>query len=146
MAEYLKEYYTILLNTEKYKKYESENRSPEYYFYSENTKVDDNFQTFNLELELEKGVVINSLSIYKKDDDNFDLFFCIDENKSSDEIYQVALNKNEVNLNLDKFQLNFITTKDDKEEYPKYYVRQIKNKKYIYKKNVKIPQDSKYYF
>lgn len=86
------------------------------------------------------------LSIYKKDDDNFDLFFCIDENKSSDEIYQVALNENEVNLNLDKFQLNFITTKDDKEEYPKYYVRQIKNKKYIYKKNVKIPQDSKYYF
>ena len=146
MAEYLKKYYPILLDTANYKKYENTDRSPEYYFYFENSKVDNNFQTFNLKLELEKGIIIDNLSIYKKDDENFDLFLRIDESKSSNKIYQIALDENEVNLNLDKIQLNFITTKDDKEEYPKYYIRKIKNKKYIYKKNITIPKDSKYYF
>ena len=77
---------------------------------------------------------------------SFDLFFEIDENKSSDKIYQIALDNNEININLDNIQLNFITIKDDKNEYPKYDIRQIKNKKYIYKKNIKIPENSKYFF
>ena len=97
-------------------------------------------------MEIEKGIITKTLKVYKKSDDSFDLFFEIDENKSSDKIYQIALDKNKVNTNLDNIQLNFITTKDDKNEYPKYYIRQIKNKKYIYKKNIKIPKDSKYYF
>lgn len=143
MAKYLKEYYPILQNTINYEK---NDRSPEFYFYFENSKIDNNFKTFNLKLELEKGIIINNLSIYKKDDENFDLFFGIDESKSSNKIYQVALDKNEVNLILDKIQLNFITIETEKEIYPKYYIREIKDKKYIYKKSIKIPKDSKYYF
>ena len=70
----------------------------------------------------------------------------LDEDKSSDKIYQVALNDKEVTIDLDKIQLNFFTVKDDIAEYPKYYIRKIKGKKYIYKKDIKIPKDSKYYF
>lgn len=146
IADYLKKNYPILLNTKNYNKYEKLDRSPEYYFYSENIENDNIFKIFNLKLELEKGVIINALKIYKKSNDSFDLFFEIDENKSSDKIYQIALDKNEININLDNIQLNFITIKDDKNEYPKYYIRQIKNKKYIYKKNIKIPENSKYFF
>ena len=146
VADYLKKNYPVLLNTKNYDKYEKLDRSPEYYFYSENVENNETFKVFNLELEIEKGIITKTLKVYKKSDDSFDLFFEIDENKSSDKIYQIALDKNKVNTNLDNIQLNFITTKDDKNEYPKYYIRQIKNKKYIYKKNIKIPKDSKYYF
>ena len=81
---------------------------------------------FNLELEFEKWIIINNLKIYKKSDNSFDLFFEIDENRNSDKIYETAL--------------------DDKQIFPKYYIRQIKDKKYIYKRNLEIPKDSKYYF
>lgn len=143
MANFLKENYSILLNT---KNYEELNRSPEYYFYSENIIDDNNFKSFDLNLEFEKDIIINGLKIYKKDDENFDLFLRIDESKSSNKIYQVALDENEVNLNLDKIQLIFSTTNDGEKEFPKYYIRKIKNVKYIYKKNIKIPRTSKYYF
>ncbi|RRD36926.1 ABC transporter ATP-binding protein [Fusobacterium nucleatum] len=143
MANYLKENYPILLNT---KNYEDSDRSPEYYFYSENIENDNNFQIFNLELELEEGVIVNSLKIYKNPNNNFDLFFEINENKSSNKIYDIALNEKEVAIELEKIQLNFKTIKNDKEEFPKYYIRQIKGKKYIYKKNIEIPKKSKYYF
>lgn len=143
MANYLKENYPILLNT---KNYENSDKSPEYYFYSENTENDDNFQTFNLDIKLEEGVIINNLKIYKNSDDNFDLFFEINQNKSSKKIYEIALNEKEVAIRLEKVQLNFKTIKNDEQEFPKYYIREIKGKKYIYKKNINIPKDSKYYF
>lgn len=146
MAQFLKENYPILLNTENYKLYEKSDRSPEYYFYSENQQEDSNFKTFNLNLKLEEEVFINNLKVYKSFDDSFDLFLSLDEDKSSDKIYQVALNDKEVTIDLDKIQLNFFTVKDDIAEYPKYYIRKIKGKKYIYKKDIKIPKDSKYYF
>ena len=113
---------------------------------AENIENDNNFQIFNLELELEEGVIINSLKIYKNPNNNFDLFFEINENKSSNKIYDIALNEKEVAIELEKIQLNFKTIKNDKEEFPKYYIRQIKGKKYIYKKNIEIPKKSKYYF
>ena len=116
MANFLKENYSILLNT---KNYEELNRSPEYYFYSENIIDDNNFKSFDLNLEFEKDIIINGLKIYKKDDENFDLFLRIDESKSSNKIYQVALDENEVNLNLDKIQLIFSTTNDGEKEFPK---------------------------
>ena len=146
MAQFLKENYPILLNTENYKKYNKLDKSPEYYFYSGSTKNDSNFKTFDLKFELEKGVFINSLKIYKKSDDNFDLFLHLDENKSTDKIYKIALDGREVNVNLDKIQLNFITIKNETDEFPKYYIRKINNQKYIFKKDIKIPKDSKYYF
>ena len=146
MAQFLKENYPILLNTENYKKYNKLDKSPEYYFYSGSTKNDSNFKTFDLTFELEKGVFINSLKIYKKSDDNFDLFLHLDENKSTDEIYEIALDGREVSVNLDKIQLNFITIKNETDEFPKYYIRKINNQKYIFKKDIKIPKDSKYYF
>ncbi len=146
MSQYLKENYPILLNTENYKKYNKLDRSPEYYFYSGSTKNDSNFKTFDLKFELEKGVFINSLKIYKKSDDDFDLFLQIDENKSNNNIYEIAFDRKEVNIDLDNIPLNFITIKDNEAELPKYYIRQIKDKKYIYKKDIKIPKDSKYYF
>lgn len=102
MAQFLKENYPILLNTENYKKYNKLDKSPEYYFYSGSTKNDSNFKTFDLKFELEKGVFINSLKIYKKSDDNFDLFLHLDENKSTDKIYEIALDGREVSVNLDK--------------------------------------------
>ena len=143
MANFLKENYPILLNT---KNYEELNRSPEYYFYSENIIDDNNFKSFDLDLELEKDIIINGLKIYKKNEDNFDLFFKFDENKSNDKIYKIALDSKEININLDGIQLNFLTTNDGEKEFPKYYIRKIKNIKYIYKKNIKIPKTSKYYF
>lgn len=143
MANFLKEKYPILLNT---KNYEKLDRSPEYYFYSENTKNDINFKVFDLNLEFEKDVFIDGLEIYKKDEDNFDLFFKIAENKSSDKIYEIALDKKQINISLDKIQLNFLTTNDGEKEFPKYYIRKIKDTKYIYKKNINIPKTSKYYF
>lgn len=146
MAQFLKENYPILLNTENYKKYNKLDKSPEYYFYSGSTKNDSNFKTFDLTFELEKGVFINSLKIYKKSDDNFDLFLHLDENKSTDKIYEIALDGREVSVNLDKIQLNFITIKNETDEFPKYYIRKINNQKYIFKKDIKIPKDSKYYF
>lgn len=146
MAQFLKENYPILLNTENYKKYNKLDKSPEYYFYSGSTKNDSNFKTFDLKFELEKGVFINSLKIYKKSDDNFDLFLHLDENKSTDKIYEIALDGREVSVNLDKIQLNFITIKNETDEFPKYYIRKINNQKYIFKKDIKIPKDSKYYF
>ncbi|WP_338945870.1 ABC transporter ATP-binding protein [Fusobacterium canifelinum] len=146
MAQFLKENYPILLNTENYKKYNKLDKSPEYYFYSGSTKNDSNFKTFDLKFELEKGVFINSLKIYKKSDDNFDLFLHLDENKSTDKIYEIALDGREVSVNLDKIQLNFITIKNETDEFPKYYIRKINNQKYIFKKDIEIPKDSKYYF
>ena len=143
MANFLKENYPILLNS---KNYEELNRSPEYYFYSENIIDDNNFKSFDLDLELEKDIIINGLKIYKKNEDNFDLFFKFDENKSNDKIYKIALDSKEININLDGIQLNFLTTNDGEKEFPKYYIRKIKNVKYIYKKNIKIPKTSKYYF
>ena len=143
MANFLKENYPILLNS---KNYEELNRSPEYYFYSENIVDDNNFKSFDLDLELEKDIIINGLKIYKKNEDNFDLFFKFDENKSNDKIYKIALDSKEININLDGIQLNFLTTNDGEKEFPKYYIRKIKNVKYIYKKNIKIPKTSKYYF
>ena len=143
MANFLKENYPILLNS---KNYEELNRSPEYYFYSENIIDDNNFKSFDLDLELEKDIIINGLKIYKKNEDNFDLFFKFDENKSNDKIYKIALDSKEININLDGIQLNFLTTNDGEKEFPKYYIRKIKNIKYIYKKNIKIPKTSKYYF
>ena len=146
MAQFLKENYPTLLNTKNYELYEKSNRSPEYFFYSGNTEDSNQFKNFDLNLNLEEGVVINSLKIYKKSDEIFDLFFELDENKSSDNIYEIAFNEKEININLDNIQLNFIRVKDSETESPKYYIRQIKNKKYIYKKDVKIPKDSRYYF
>ncbi|ALF20448.1 ABC transporter ATP-binding protein [Fusobacterium nucleatum] len=146
MAKYLKKNYPILLNTENYKKYSKLDRSPEYYFYFGSIENDSNFKTFDLKFELEKGVFINSLKIYKKPNDNFDLFLSLDENKSSNKIYEIALDGREVNINLDKIQLNFITIKNETDEFPKYYIRKINNQKYIFKKDIKIPKDSKYYF
>ncbi|KXA17705.1 hypothetical protein [Fusobacterium nucleatum] len=146
MAKYLKKNYPILLNTENYKKYSKLDRSPEYYFYSGSIENDSNFKTFDLKFELEKGVFINSLKIYKKPNDNFDLFLCLDENKSTNKIYEIALDGREVNINLDKIQLNFITIKNETDEFPKYYIRKINNQKYIFKKDIKISKDSKYYF
>ncbi len=143
MANFLKENYPILLNS---KNYEELNRSPEYYFYSENIIDDNNFKSFDLDLELEKDIIINGLKIYKKNEDNFDLFFKFDENKSNNKIYKIALDSKEININLDGIQLNFLTTNDGEKEFPKYYIRKIKNVKYIYKKNIKIPKTSKYYF
>lgn len=143
MASFLKENYPILLNT---KNYEELNRSPEYYFYSENIIGDNNFKSFDLNLEFEKGIIINGLKIYKKNEENFDLFFKVDENKSNDEIYKIAFDSKEININLDEIQLIFSTTNDGEKEFPKYYIRKIKNVKYIYKKNIKIPRTSKYYF
>ena len=144
MAEYLKKNYPILLNT---KNYEKLNRAPEYYFYSDNSNNDDNnFKFFDLKLELEKNIIIDGLKIYKKDEDNFDLFFKINEDKSNNNIYEIALDKEEVNINLNEIQLNFSTTNDGEKEFPKYYIREIKDKKYIYKKNIKIPKTSKYHF
>lgn len=143
MANFLKENYPILLNS---KNYEELNRSPEYYFYSENIIDDNNFKSFDLDLDLEKDIIINGLKIYKKNEDNFDLFFKFDENKSNDKIYKIALDSKEININLDGIQLNFLTTNDGEKEFPKYYIRKIKNVKYIYKKNIKIPKTSKYYF
>lgn len=137
MAQFLKENYPILLNTENYKKYNKLDKSPEYYFYSGSTKNDSNFKTFDLKFELEKGVFINSLKIYKKSDDNFDLFLHLDENKSTDKIYEIALDGREVSVNLDKIQLNFITIKNETDEFPKYYIRKINNQKYIFKKDIK---------
>jgi hypothetical protein len=110
------------------------------------TEDSNQFRNFDLNLNLEEGVVINSLKIYKKSDEIFDLFFELDENKSSDNIYEIAFNEKEININLDNIQLNFIRVKDGETESPKYYIRQIKNKKYIYKKDVKISKDSRYYF
>ena len=108
MAQFLKENYPILLNTENYKKYNKLDRSPEYYFYSGSTKNDSNFKTFDLKFELEKGVFINSLKIYKKSDDDFDLFLQIDENKSNNNIgvkilptlsiTLLALNENKITI------------------------------------------------
>ena len=143
MANFLKENYSILLNT---KNYEELNRSPEYYFYSENIIDDNNFKSFDLNLEFEKGIIINGLKIYKKNEENFDLFFKVDENKSNDEIYKITFDSKEININLDEIQLIFSTTNDGEKEFPKYYIRKIKNVKYIYKKNIKIPKTSKYYF
>ena len=140
MAKYLKKNYPILLNT---KNYENLDRSPEYYFYSENLENDKNF---NLDLKLEKEVFINKLKIYKKSKDTFDLFFVIDEKKTTSKIYEIALNDNEININLDKIQLNFITTQDDEQKFPKYYIRKIRNQMYIFKKDINIPKDSIYYF
>ena len=113
MAQFLKENYPILLNTKNYELYEKSDRSPEYYFYSKNQQEDHNFKTFNLNLKLEEGVFINNLKVYKNFDDSFDLFLSLDENKSSNKIYQIALNEKEVNIDLDKIQLNFFTIKDD---------------------------------
>ena len=146
MAQFLKENYPILLNTKNYELYEKSDRSPEYYFYSENIEDLNLFRNFDLNFNLEDGIRINSLKIYKKSNENFDLFFEIDENKSSNKIYEIAFNEKEININLDNIQLNFIRVKDSETESPKYYIRQIKNKKYIYKKDVKIPKDSRYYF
>lgn len=146
IAEYLKKNFPILLNTKNYEIYEKNNRSPEYFFYSGNMKDNDQFRSFDLNFNLEEGVVINSLKIYKKSDEIFDLFFEIDENKSSNKIYEIASNKKETNINLDNIQLSFLRIKDNEVEIPKYYIRQIKNKKYIYKKDIKIQKDSKYYF
>lgn len=144
MAEYLKKNYSILLDT---KNYEKLNRNPEYYFYSDNLNSDDNnFKFFDLKLELEKDIIIDGLKIYKKDEDNFDLFFKLDDDKSNDKIYQIALDGKEVSIELDKIQLNFKTITNDEELSPKYYIREINNKKYIYKKNIQIPKTSKYYF
>lgn len=70
----------------------------------------------------------------------------MDENKSSNKIYQIALNEKEVNIDLDNIPLNFVTIKNETYKFPKYYIRQINNQKYIYKKDIKIPKDSKYYF
>ena len=95
---------------------------------------------------MEEGVFIDNLKIYKKSDDTFDLFLEINENKSSNNIYEIAFDRKEVNIDLDNIPLNFITIKDNEAELPKYYIRQIKDKKYIYKKDIKIPKDSKYYF
>lgn len=143
MAEYLKKNYSILLNT---KNYEKLNRNPEYYFYSDNLNSDDNnFKFFDLKLELEKDIIIDGLKIYKKNEDNFDLFFKLDD-KSNDKIYQIALDGKEVFIELDKIQLNFKTITNGEELSPKYYIREINNKKYIYKKNIQIPKTSKYYF
>ena len=146
IAEYLKKNFPVLLNTKNYEIYEKNNRSPEYFFYSGNMKDNDQFRSFDLNFNLEEGVVINSLKIYKKSDEIFDLFFEIDENKSSNKIYEIASNKKETNINLDNIQLSFLRIKDNEVEIPKYYIRQIKNKKYIYKKDIKIQKDSKYYF
>ena len=146
MAQFLKKNYPILLNTKNYELYEKSDRSPEYYFYSENIEDLNLFRNFDLNFNLEDGIRINSLKIYKKSNENFDLFFEIDENKSSNKIYEIASNEKETNINLDRIQLNFFTVKDDIAEYPKYYIRKIKGKKYIYKKDIKIPKDSKYYF
>ena len=146
MAQFLKKYYPVLLNTKNYEIYEKFDRSPEYFFYSENIENENRFRDFDLNFNLEKGVVINSLKIYKKSDDDFDLFLEIDENKSNNNIYEIAFDRKEVNIDLDNIPLNFITIKDDEAELPKYYIRQIKDKKYIYKKDIKIPKDSKYYF
>ena len=146
IAEYLKKNFPVLLNTKNYEIYEKNNRSPEYFFYSGNMKDNDQFRSFDLNFNLEEGVVINSLKIYKKSDEIFDLFFEIDENKSSNKIYEIASNKKETNINLDNIQLIFLRIKDNEVEIPKYYIRQIKNKKYIYKKDIKIQKDSKYYF
>lgn len=146
MAQFLKENYPILLNTKNYELYEKSDRSPEYYFYSENIEDLNLFRNFDLNFNLEDGIRINSLKIYKKSNENFDLFFEIDENKSSNKIYEIASNEKETNINLDRIQLNFIRIKDDEAEIPKYYIRQIKDKKYIYKRDIKIPKDSKYYF
>ena len=143
MANYLNKNYLILLNT---KNYEKLDRSPEYYFYSKNIKSDNNFKNFDLNLELEKNIFIDGLKIYKKDNDTFDLFLKIDENKTTNKIYEIALDSKEVITNLDKIQLNFTTINDSEKKFPKYYIRKIKNEKYIYKKNIKIPKDSKYYF
>ena len=143
MANYLKKNYLILLNT---KNYEKLDRSPEYYFYSKNIISDNNFKNFDLNLELEKNIFIDGLKIYKKDNDTFDLFLKIDENKTTNKIYEIALDSKEVITNLDKIQLNFTTINDSEKKFPKYYIRKIKNEKYIYKKNIKIPKDSKYYF
>ena len=146
IAEYLKKNFPVLLNTKNYEIYEKNNRSPEYFFYSGNMKDNDQFRSFDLNFNLEEGVVINSLKIYKKSDEIFDLFFEIDENKSSNKIYEIASNEKEININLDNIQLSFLRIKDNEVEIPKYYIRQIKNKKYIYKKDIKIQKDSKYYF
>ena len=146
MAQFLKENYPILLNTKNYELYEKSDRSPEYYFYSKNQQEDHNFKIFNLNLKLEEGVFINSLKVYKNSDDSFDLFLSLDENKSSNKIYQIALNEKEVNIDLDNIPLNFVTIKNETYKFPKYYIRQINNQKYIYKKDIKIPKDSKYYF
>ena len=146
MAQFLKKNYPILLNTKNYELYEKSDRSPEYYFYSENQQEDYNFKIFNLNLKLEEGVFIDNLKIYKKSDDTFDLFLEINENKSSNNIYEIAFDGKEVNIDLDNIPLNFITIKNELYEFPKYYIRQINNQKYIYKKDIKIPKDSKYYF
>lgn len=95
---------------------------------------------------MEEGVFIDNLKIYKKSDDTFDLFLEINENKSSNNIYEIAFDGKEVNIDLDNIPLNFITIKNELYEFPKYYIRQINNQKYIYKKDIKIPKDSKYYF
>ncbi|WP_339068143.1 ABC transporter ATP-binding protein [Fusobacterium animalis] len=143
MAEYLKQNYPILLNT---KNYEKSDRSPEYYFYSESTSNDNNFKTFNLEFELEEGIFINNLKIYKKSNGTFDLYLGIDEDKSTNKIYEIALDNKKVDTNLDKIKLNFKTIKANEELFPKYYIRQIKEKLYIYKKEIEIPKGSEYYF
>ena len=137
MAQFLKENYPILLNTKNYELYEKSDRSPEYYFYSKNQQEDHNFKIFNLNLKLEEGVFINSLKVYKNSDDSFDLFLSLDENKSSNKIYQIALNEKEVNIDLDNIPLNFVTIKNETYKFPKYYIRQINNQKYIYKKDIK---------
>lgn len=76
---------------------------------------------------MEEGVFIDNLKIYKKSDDTFDSFLEINENKSSNNIYEIAFDRKEVNIDLDNIQLNFFTVKDDISEYPKYYIRKIKN-------------------
>lgn len=143
VAKYIEKKY---LNLFRENHYEEDDESVEYYFYNNNSQIKNTnkFKIFELDETLEKGIHVDKLKIYKKDEENFDVYLHIENNREN--LYYLSLDNQEKKLFIDGIKLYFNTVKKEKHTYPKYYIREIAGETYIYKRNIKIDKKSKYYF
>lgn len=142
VAQSIKEKYGDLL--EKSKK-EVKDKSVEYYFYNKNSILNDRiFTQYIIDAEIEKGLIIKEVNMWKKGINLFDIYLKIET--ENDPYFYIENGEKETQLKIFnrvlKFKENRISDKSLKFLlYPKYYIRKINGNYYIYIKDFRIDEN-----
>ncbi len=113
-------------------------KSPEYFFYNKYAqKNDELFKVFPVNIILEKNIKIIRVYLYKKQRDLFDLYLELDNKELAYELNNQFENSIMILDKEIKFKERIVKEPGQNINiiYPKYYLREINGKIYIYLKN-----------
>lgn len=142
VAQIIKEKHGDLL--EKLKK-EIKDKSVEYYFYNKNSILNDGiFTQYIIDAEIEKGLIIKEVNMWKKGINLFDIYLKIETENNP--YFYIENGEKETQLKIFnrvlKFKKNIVKDSMYKSlNFPKYYIRKINENYYIYIKDFRIDEN-----